>query len=39
MLFFDVHRDLMPSLDAGSCAEQYLESDMMTVLCSIFAIH
>lgn len=29
----------MPSLEAGSCAKQYLESDMMTALCSIFGIH
>ena len=32
-------RILTPSLDAASRAKQYLENDMMTVLCSIFDIH
>lgn len=28
----------MPSLDAISCAKQYLENDTLTALCSIFNI-
>ena len=39
MLLLDVHRSLMLSLDAGTCAKQYLEKDMMAALCSIFGIH
>ena len=39
MLLLDVHRSLMLSLDAGTCAKQYLENDMMAALCSIFGIH